>query len=69
MDNNPVHSGTKFIKECTLEFDVIFHFSDFLGAKMLIFGFFGSNFSNLDIFERKNLIFSWFESAKIHILK
>jgi len=29
---------------------------------------FGSNFSDLDIFGRKNLIFSGFKSAKIHIL-
>ena len=28
--------------------------------------FFGSNFSNLDIFGFKNLIFSGFESAKIY---
>ena len=33
----PLCSGPKFIKECTLKFDVIFCFSDFQGAKMLIF--------------------------------
>ena len=40
----------------------------FSAQKCNFLGFFGSNFSNLDIFGRKNLIFSGFESAKIHIL-
>ena len=42
-----------------------FYFRDFLAQKCTFSGFFGSNFSNFDIFGRKNLFFSGFESAKI----
>ena len=61
---SPMHSGTKTTKK--VYFDIFFFY--FFEQKCKLMELFGSNFSNLGIFGRKNIIFRGFESAKVYIL-